>query len=95
MRIDGIMEFYNFVKDKELLPLIPDLGHLIVCVDEYKRLCNCIPSDTRNEKLKSCKNIYVNFIKRSNDFKSALFSKIDGQTLVISSDNQPIITLTR
>lgn len=95
MRINNSLEFVDFVKNNQLLSVLPDVGHLVVCVDEYRRLCSCATIESRIEKINSCKNLYINFIRRASEFKSVIFSKVDAQSITFAIDNQIVVTIIR
>ena len=95
MKINNVGEFFSFIKTHGLIGIAPEIGPLIVCMDEYGRLCPCDSIDVRTSKLKKCKTLYIEFARKANNYKSIILSKTKDNFVSFCSDNQPIITLTR
>ena len=61
MKISNLNELYNYIKTKEPLTTNCSLMQLVVCVDQYKNICNCKQKE-KGQKLFECNNQYANTI---------------------------------
>jgi len=61
MKIANLNELYNYIKTKEPLTTNCSLLQLVVCVDQYKNICNCKQKE-KGQKLFECNNQYANTI---------------------------------
>lgn len=59
MDISNITEFRNFVECNQLTPRASSFGHLVQCVNNYEKGCNCWNTGERERILNECKTYYV------------------------------------
>jgi hypothetical protein len=95
MKINNPSEFFQFIKNYGLTNLSPETSALIVCMEEYGRLCNCDKASTRKNKANQCRAIYVSFISKAGQFKNQLLSKIADNHMSFYVDGQIVSTITR
>lgn len=96
MNIKGLAEFTNFIRQNGLASSHQELSALGICVDEYKRLCNCDTISVKNTKLNQCNSLYMNFIGRIQGYKSLFLSKTKDNTINFYNDsNQRLATISR
>ena len=95
MKINNAMDFYNFVKNSGLMGINPEVISMCRCIEEFGRMCNCDPPAAKNVKLSQCRNLYINFVHRSPQFKDQLLSKTSDGVISFDIDGQIITTLTR
>jgi hypothetical protein len=95
MRINSPNEMYQFVITHGLTGLAPELQALVICLDEYARMCSCDPEATRLAKYNQCKDHYVNFASKAYMFSGALLSKITDNNLMLYFNNQLLAIVSR
>ena len=95
MKINNISEFFHFIKNSGLSNMHPEVSSFIKCMEEYGRMCQCDPTAARTSKINQCKNLYINFISHSSDFKNQLLTKISDNTLDFWIDGRHVITISR
>ena len=95
MKINNVLDFYNFIKNNGLINLNPETSAIYKCVEEYSRMCACDPPAARNAKLSQCRTSYINFAHRASQFKDVLLLKTNDSTLTFCIDGQVLVHLTR
>ena len=95
MRINGPSELFGFVKNYGMINLSPETSALVVCMEEYGRLCNCDTVAIRRSKANQCRAIYIAFISKAAQFKDTLLSKVADNHISFYADGQIVSTITR
>jgi hypothetical protein len=95
MRINNAGEFYHFVRNNQLVGMAPEIAPMVMCFDEYTRMCQCDTIAAKNSKQEQCRGLYVSFVMKSNQYKNTLFSKTADSTITFCVNGQAIITLNR
>jgi hypothetical protein len=95
MRINNAGEFFNFVRGNELVGLAPEVTAMVVCVEEFGRMCQCDSIASKTAKQAQCRGLYVAFASKARNYKSILFSKTGDTAITFSIDGQQIVTLNR
>jgi len=95
MKINNAGEFFHFVRNNALMGMAPETAGLVVCMEEYGRMCACDPATARNAKLNQCRGLYLAFASQAAKYKAVMFSKIGDPTITFTIDGQQIITLSR
>ena len=91
MDVRGSGAFYHFAKNNGLNGIHPEVNALIVCMEEYDRLCACDSPEFRDSKLNQCRAIYENFISKADGFKSTFLSKTSDGRVSFYSDHGRLI----
>jgi len=95
MRINNATELYHFVRNNMLIGMAPELAGLVVCIEEYGRLCHCDSVNVKNAKLNQCKSLYLAFASKAHAYKTEMFSKTGDAVITFTNDGQHITTLNR
>jgi len=95
MRINNAGEFAAFVKSHQLMGMASEAAGVVICIDEYGRMCACDSIQAHTAKQNQCRAIYLAFAAKSNQYKAVLLSKTNDPIFSICIDNQPIVTLNR
>lgn len=95
MRINNAGEFFHFVRNNELVGIAPEVTSLVVCIEEFGRMCQCDSIQARNAKQSQCRGLYVAFASKARNYKDALFSKTADSVITFTVDGQQIVTLNR
>ena len=95
MKINNANEFFQFARSNGLARLTPEITALVICMEEYGRLCPCDPNSVKIDKYNQCKSFYVTFAKKSHSVANQLLSKVADETIVLCIDGQHLTTITR
>jgi hypothetical protein len=95
MKINNVGEFFHFVKNNTLMDMAPEIAPLVVCMEEFGRMCQCDTITAKNAKQEQCRALYVNFAMKSNQYKNTLFNKTEDSVITFCVNGQQIITLYR
>jgi hypothetical protein len=95
MRINNSGEFFHFVRNNMLMDMAPEVAPLIVCMEEFGRMCQCDSVEAKIAKQAQCRGLYVAFASKARNYKDRLFSKTNDSVITFSVDGQQIITLNR
>jgi hypothetical protein len=96
MKINGVNEFFQFVRANGFVNLTPEIRAMIVCMEEYGRLCACDPDSVRITKFNQCKEFYITFVKKkARAYTNDLIMKVADGKIEFSNDGQYISTVSR
>ncbi len=98
MKINSVSEFFQFIRSNGLVNLAPEVRAMVVCMEEYGRLCPCDPDSVRINKYTQCKAFYVAFIRKIRkvgDYKKDLVTRVSDGTIEFRNDGQYISTISR
>lgn len=95
MRINSPNEMYQFITVHGLTGIAPELQALVICLDQYSRMCSCDPEASRMAKFNECKQHYINFAGKAYMFAGSLLACIPENTLTLYLNNQLLAIVTR
>jgi hypothetical protein len=95
MRINNLGEFFNFLRNHNLVNLSPETSACVICMEEYGRMCMCDPLSARMQKLNHCKSFYISFVHQANKYRDTLLSQTSDTYITFASDQQDITTINR
>ena len=95
MTINNAGEFYNFIRDNQLIGLSPEVSSVMLCMEEYGKMCACDPPQDKIAKQNQCRALYVTFVVKSHQYKDDLFKKNRETEIVFTVNGQQLVTLTR
>lgn len=95
MKINNSTEFFHFIKNQGLINLSPEVSQFVQCVEQQMRMCPCDSETVRRAKVEQCRRLYSVFLSRASTFKEQLLVKCVDNSLVLCSDGQTVVTLSR
>jgi len=90
MKIANLNELYNYIKTKEPLTTNCSLMQLVVCVDQYKNICNCKQKE-KGQKLFDCNNKYVYTITNFDQITIDLLLSVTDDKIIEFYDNSNLL----
>ena len=96
MTINNAGELSSYISSNGLSHIAAELPALIVCMDEYSRMCGgCIESSVRDAQMGKCRGLYINFVANANSYKTELLSKTGDAYITFTDNGQHIVTIRR
>jgi hypothetical protein len=87
MEIHGASAFLHFLRNSGLTNIDGQATALMVCMDEFDRLCACDTIEYKAAKINNCRAIYQNFISGADRFKHEFLSKSGNSKITFYSDD--------
>lgn len=95
MNINSPNDCYHFLIRNGFVGLCPETQNLVACMDILTRMCACDPAEAKQARYNQCKQNYIAFAGRAQNYAGTLFSKVNDSRITFCLNNQPISTVTR
>jgi hypothetical protein len=97
MDIRNVTEFSNFVQTKNLTRLDATFQHMVNCVEEYRRGCDCWRRSERDAQYQKCTKQYLSIVRGIVPrFKNEFLAQTTERQICFYTENgQLIIILSR
>lgn len=95
MNINSPNDLYNFLKGNGIVGVCPEAQHMVACMDSLIRMCACDPPQAKQTKFNQCKQYYIAFASRAQNFAYTLLAKTTDNRIQFHLNGQIISTITR
>ena len=95
MNINSPQELSRFLVGNGIVGICPEAQNLVACLDILVRMCACDPQEAKTARFNQCKQSYVGFAARANDFKSKLLEKSRDNSITFYLNGQRISEIRR
>jgi len=95
MNFNSPNDCYHFLVGNGLVGLCPESQNLISCMDILSRMCSCDPAEAKQTRFNQCKQNYISFAGRSQNFAAQLLSKANDNRINFYLNNQLLATIVR
>jgi hypothetical protein len=95
MNINSPNDLYHFLVGNGMVGICPEAQNLVTCMDILVRMCACDPPQSKQARLNQCKQHYVAFASRAQNFSYLLLSKANDNRMQFYLNNQMIASITR
>lgn len=91
----GPNDFAEWVRGAGLVNVAPEVSKMIVCLDEYARMCACDPPQIKTAQYNRCKELYISFVVHAVAYKAQLLAKTKDNSISFYNGSQMLITIAR
>lgn len=95
MNIDSPQDARNFLVGNGIVGLCPETQNLVACMDILSRMCSCDPKEAKQAKFNQCKQHYIAFASKAQNFSAILLQKVKDGRICFYLNNQLISTVSR
>ena len=95
MNINSPQELSGFLVGNGLVGICPEAQTLVACLDILNRMCACDPQQAKTARFNQCKQNYIGFASRANNFKAKLLEKANSNVMAFYLNGQLISEVRR
>ena len=95
MNINSPNDLYHFLTGNKMIGICPESQNLVACMDSLIRMCACDPPQAKQLKFNQCKQHYIAFSSKAQNFAYTLLSKTSDNRIQFYLNGQVISSITR
>lgn len=95
MNLNNPNELYHFLIGNGLVGMCPEAQNLVACMDILSRMCACDPPEAKQARFNQCKQHYIAFAARAQNFAQAMLSKTTDNRMSFYLNGQLIGGISR
>jgi len=88
-------DLYHFLVGNGLVGICPEAQNLVSCMDILSRMCACDPPQAKQARFNQCKQHYVAFAARAQNYSVQLLSKSNDNRMMFYMNGQLIGSVAR